>query len=602
MFRPPRVFGPVLSYDLVRTARQRRFFWLRAGYAVLMALVLLWIYSTTSALRPAASGLISEPELLSAMAQAFFYAFMIIQSVAVGVLTPALVGGAIATEKDRKTLPFLLATDLTNSEILFGKFLSRFGTLAMLVLAGLPILSAVQFLGGVEPALLLCGYAATLATLAGLASVSVLASVVSKRARDAIVLAYVIIIGYTLVTAILQAAIAIPGVNTPVTFLGVTVSFMDLIDAVSAGNLPVVVVQGAGSFARGGGFSAIAGPFRAYLIFHGVVTVACLAYSLWRMRALALRQAYGSDKNKSRRRGRRGRDARTVGPSPVYWKEAAVEGGLRLNALGQVAVLLIIAATVVPAGIAVYILIDRLPGGVNDPRFPELLGPRLNMWAAVAGSGASLMVLLGVAVKAANCVTGERDKDTLSSLLTTPLTARELLVQKWRGVLWGTRRMWIWPALIYLTALCGGGLSLTAALMLPVLSAAYAMAVAAVGVYFSVVARSTLRAVVYTVLTVVGIGGGVWLVFGCCCGTALSVGGAAEITQVILYTGAGSSPPAVMGMLTADEFDGELRFGDFGTVRYEVFVLLGFALWAGLALPLAARALEKFRRAANRDE
>src|SRR5262249_26378479 len=39
-----RLFGPILFFDLVRIARQRRYFLLRALYGLLLALFLFWIY------------------------------------------------------------------------------------------------------------------------------------------------------------------------------------------------------------------------------------------------------------------------------------------------------------------------------------------------------------------------------------------------------------------------------------------------------------------------------------------------------------------------------------------------------------------------------
>src|SRR5437660_1620479 len=81
------------------------------------------------------------------------------------LLTPAYVGGAIAEEKDRKTLEFMLATDLLNREIVLSKLGSRLANLALVVITGLPILSILQFLGGVDPNMILAGFAITAMTV-----------------------------------------------------------------------------------------------------------------------------------------------------------------------------------------------------------------------------------------------------------------------------------------------------------------------------------------------------------------------------------------------------------------------------------------------------
>src|SRR2546427_357840 len=77
--------------------------------------------------------------------------------------------GAIAEEKDRRTLDYLLASDLSNAEIVFGKLLSRLAYLALIMLTGLPFLSLLQLLGGVDPSLVVVGLVVTLMTMLSLA-------------------------------------------------------------------------------------------------------------------------------------------------------------------------------------------------------------------------------------------------------------------------------------------------------------------------------------------------------------------------------------------------------------------------------------------------
>ena len=112
-----------------------------------------------------------RPKDLSRLAETFFSVYMVVQFILVCILTPAAVAGAIADEKERRTLEFLLATDLRDREILFGKLASRVGSLLLFLLAGLPILGLMQFFGGIDPDLVLAGFAATFATVLTLAAV-----------------------------------------------------------------------------------------------------------------------------------------------------------------------------------------------------------------------------------------------------------------------------------------------------------------------------------------------------------------------------------------------------------------------------------------------
>ena len=101
------------------------------------------------------------------MSENFFSMFMIVQLALVVLLTPAYVAGAISEEKDRKTMEFMLATDLANHEIVLSKLLSRLANMTLFLLTGLPILSVLQFLGGVDVQLMLAGFLGTGADHAG---------------------------------------------------------------------------------------------------------------------------------------------------------------------------------------------------------------------------------------------------------------------------------------------------------------------------------------------------------------------------------------------------------------------------------------------------
>src|SRR5437868_1780647 len=206
-----RLLGPVLFYDVLRNARRGRFILLRWLYALGLLLLLLWVHSMWSLERYRTGDAPADYKALARLAEDYFRAFSIVQFVVVALLTPAYVAGAVAEEKERKTLEFLLATDLNDREIVFGKLVSRVGNLALFVLTGLPVLSLMQFFGGIDPGLLMLSFAVTGLTAASLAGLGILNSVLRRRARDAIVLTYLAAAGYlvlTGVTAFLKAVFA----------------------------------------------------------------------------------------------------------------------------------------------------------------------------------------------------------------------------------------------------------------------------------------------------------------------------------------------------------------------------------------------------------
>jgi len=113
------LLGPVFSADLVTLARRSRYIWLRVVYVGILAFVLwtnYWTYLTMSR--------IGATDTMANLAASFFSGFAWVQLIAVLVFTPALVAGTIAMERERRTLEYLLATDLTNLEIVGGKLAS----------------------------------------------------------------------------------------------------------------------------------------------------------------------------------------------------------------------------------------------------------------------------------------------------------------------------------------------------------------------------------------------------------------------------------------------------------------------------------------------
>src|SRR5688500_2057016 len=88
------------------------------------------------------------------------------------------------------------------------------------------------------------------------------------------------------------------------------------------------------------------------------------------------------------------------------------------------------------------------------------MGRAVNQWVRVVGTLVACLTLLGVAVRAASSVSGERDRQTLDSLLTTPLDGNAILWAKWLGSVLSVRRAWAWLGLVWLLGGLTGGLYL----------------------------------------------------------------------------------------------------------------------------------------------
>jgi ABC-type transport system involved in multi-copper enzyme maturation permease subunit len=583
-----KLFGPVLFYDMVRSARRSRYFLLRGMYCAILLLILFFVWMTVSS-----HTALREQDLAARLAESFFEMFTITQLVAVMLLTPAYVAGAISEEKDRKTLEFLLATDLRNREIVFSKYLSRLANLMLFLLTGLPILSMLQFLGGIDPNLVMASFAFTMLTTIGLGGVSILNSVIYKRPRDSITITYLFILGYLgLTTALLQAA-------PPSTFLRGAPGLewgQEGLDFLYVGNIFVLLAKIYDAGSRGALAADLPGLLTDYALFFGGLALVSIAWATVRLRNIALKQAFGKISRTLKARGRA-----AVTELPMLWKELHVEGSLKLNWAAIILIGLMVLATFANPFIS---FVEYTVSFGWSARGQHNLGEEMNVWVRIAGTGVACLTIMGVAIRAANSISAERDRQTIDSLLTTPLGSTEILSAKFLGSLCSVRLGWVWLGMIYIIALLTGGLHLFAFPLVIVAWFVFACAAAMIGLWYSMVCRSTMRATVLTVLTCVGVGIGHWLIW-LCCGPILFLGGGAggDGGVYLAKFQAGVTPPFVMGVLA---FHGEELRHEFGSreiAEFIAFSLFGLFLWTLASLFLWNGLLvPKFRVLTGRDE
>jgi ABC-type transport system involved in multi-copper enzyme maturation permease subunit len=135
--------SPLFAWELTRLGRARWAFVVRTVYVACLLAAAVWSYETNR-------DLWTSREKLSQFAEAFMNAVLVTQFMAVMALTPVLVAGSIAGERERGTLDVLLTMPLSSAEIVLGKFVVRLLAVACLMLAGLPVLSLATLWGGVD--------------------------------------------------------------------------------------------------------------------------------------------------------------------------------------------------------------------------------------------------------------------------------------------------------------------------------------------------------------------------------------------------------------------------------------------------------------------
>jgi hypothetical protein len=189
--------------------------------------------------------------------------------------------------------------------------------------------------------------------------------------------------------------------------------------------------------------------------------------------------------------------------------------------------------------------------------------------------------------------------------LTSPLTTNEMLAGKWLGAIVSVRNGWICLGLILALGIVTGGLHMVALVLWIIAWLVYAAVFAGVGVWISAASATSLRATLWTLITVIGLSVGHWLLMGCACYMPIGFlgrggGGSGDFLEFLAKVEFGQTPPAVLAFLA---FHGD-EFHDFGSKEMWHLMMssiFGVFCWGALALALWGIASQRFRRAAGRD-
>ena len=631
------LFGPVFVYEITRLGRRRLTFILRILYVVCILLLLgmmyaSWLESLRYSYGP--QGRIYQntsniqPESMARFAYQFFLVFVMFQYGVAAFLTPAYVAGTIADEKERKTLEFLLATDLQPREIIFGKVAARVTNLIMYVLAGLPIIAFLQLFGGIEPDLVLATSAATIITILGFAGISIYFSTIMRKPRDAIVMSYMTI-GFYLIVSIaaalgtlgLQTGLSRGGISPMLNIGGqlidmtfVTDRLHDVAEWFAAGNVGWSLARMRIAAGIGGTPftpAVINTELMRFTLFWGSVTVLTIGTAIWRLRPIALRQGSGGNKV-TRKAMRLAKDRPAIGDNPVSWKEVLVERGSVGS--GIIGLFISVATTGAVIGSAVFITylafvfpyIKNQSIDLND-RWDEYV-EAMNAWVRGVTGCLATLCLLGVAIRASTSISGERDKDTWLSLISTPLSSHEILVGKWLGAVLSVRKLYRAMILVWAAGLSIGAVDpimlLPTILYLVIAVSTFAW----MGLYWSVVSRTSLIAVIRAFMAAVFMAGGFWLLLTCCAVplSLMQVGlyGDRSFEMNLTQIGMGITPGFSIGWLPLHQFDDlepfqQTHYRAEGTIGPWA-ILLGMIVWAGLCWLFYSMTLWNFARVSLR--
>ncbi len=495
------LLGPVFRADLLRTARRRRYYAIRLLYGLLL-LAMIWL-GHAAKFGGRSSATIAEA---ADFADSTFFLFAIVQVVTILLMVPALFGGAIADEKQRKTLHYLMASRLSSFEIVVDKVLGRSAHLATFLMLGVPVICLLGLFGGVSPASVAIAYVGTISTATMAVALTVLVSTVSRKVRQAVLVAYVLMLAWQFVPLILShtGRVLFPGAY----------AWIEPINTLVGSSSPLWAYYHLALRQRWGGASIWSPLGRAYTIevFLWMIGLQLGAAALmvlgavWRLRPAFRRHEATQPRRKwfgdraARRPARAPRwwDRPACGEDAMLWKE-------RYFARTDVFTKLV----VLPA--TVFLSVVLILGSGLDESLLKTLGDLRTQGLRGWGGGEVLVAhlrvvtawyvaiwLLAVAGASASSLTVEREEDTWVSLTSTPLTAWEIVRGKVLGAVWAQRGFVAIPLGLWGFGLVTGALHPLGFVGAVAMLALASWLVAAVGVHASSRAPSTSKALAAT--------------------------------------------------------------------------------------------------------
>ena len=213
----------VVKKEMLWRMRGRRAFVIVTVYLTLLALLVLFVYQTlydravfeaafrsdqfgnfTSAPAPGLGPGFVPGSVSAGIGQAIFVVILIVQTILIVILSPALTSGAISMEREKQTLELLITTPVSTLGMVAGKLISSMGFVLLLILASIPLMSAVFAFGGVAPEDVVKAYVVLFATAFAFGALGLFMSALIKRTQMATALSYLVVLLLVFGSAILH--------------------------------------------------------------------------------------------------------------------------------------------------------------------------------------------------------------------------------------------------------------------------------------------------------------------------------------------------------------------------------------------------------------
>ncbi|MEO6437318.1 MAG: ABC transporter permease subunit [Tepidisphaeraceae bacterium] len=473
-------FGPIFGKELRTASRRKRNYLLRVVYLGLLLLCLLLAYTVTSE-RSYYTGVSARQQQQEQLGWFFFMFFSVFSVFAMGLIGAVVTSTAINAEREHKTLHVLLMTPLTSWQIVSGKLFSRMLTALTLIGLSLPVLALVRLLGGVELKHMFAVVALCTVTAMTSGAIGLVLSIMLRRAYAVILVSY-LLMGLIYLFIPLMTFAFVAASNTT------RLSMRWLEQALAACNpfwCTIMLASGQGRLVNV--------DWGTCIIVHLVFTAVLLVAAAVLLRRLGRKEGASAGpmpdaqgfpvtdalmENGARSIPIPVRLGRTVSDRPVLWRE--LRRPLMSKRWHRM---------VAGVGCLALLVISYLAAGVNNGLDDEEL-------QIGYGICFHMVMMLLACVLAATAIAQEKESDTWTVLLASPLSGMAIV---WGKALGALRRL-MWPMIAiaghFMLFTVGGVITPAAAMTALVVIAGFNVIWIATGVYFSLRCKKVTVAVI----------------------------------------------------------------------------------------------------------
>jgi ABC-type transport system involved in multi-copper enzyme maturation permease subunit len=477
-----RLAGPVLDKELRVSSRRKRNYFLRFAYVWLLTGFIAFVWFVTTRIGGATSATFQVSRMsvtgIYVTSTIIWFQFIVIQLVAIVMLS-----NAISDEIYHRTLGLLMTTPISSLQIVIGKLFSKLLQLVLLLAISLPLLAVVRVMGGVPWDCVVSSLCITLTAAIFAGSVSMFFSIFNRHSHSVIVrtvlVCFLFYIGPLVVMQLLQFAYQVRiSLYYVSPFIALTYATRNMLTPA---------------------FSAPVMSWLLHCAFMLSLSALLLVVSAFCIRKVGLRQATGQAGIFSSIKERRiadkklrtskvlyaaSRRIRPVKGPPVIWKEIMALWAKNIRVGSIITTILAVLILAAAYGYCAY---------------ADLLGSHGTQIAFIIIY--FFFGLLRTATSAATSITTEKEAQTWPILLVTPLSEKQIVLEKIIGSCLAGWAFWLLLAAHIAVFSLAGCIPPSAIPALVLLIVSSMLLVSSIGVFFSsCFKRSSISASVNLIL------------------------------------------------------------------------------------------------------